>query len=797
MDHSGISEADPLDAPQYGRAADEMRERACALVERLTDLGEKAVALSIANRRLQAELEHARAAAGSRGDARCFDDARHSHPWPLLDDPSVRRESLGFYEHRPDDDLVAGAAQGRAFFDQFALLGDAPRFDAAVDALNAAVPVLRLVPDTSDALPDVSIVIPVYGQLAYTLNCVAALLAHASVFAAEIIVVDDASPDRSADKLAGIAALRVVRARVNGGFIAACNAGAALARGGTIVLLNNDTRVLPGWLDELVGSFTLFPRAGLVGSKLLYPDGTLQECGGIVWRCGNAWNYGRNDDPNRPQYSFARQVDFVSGASIALPARLWRELGGLDAYFAPAYYEDTDLAFRVRAHGLQTWVQPKSRLIHYEGKTSGTDVGKGVKAYQVVNAGKFHLRWREALLSHHRTGDGPFFARERQVLKRALVIDATCITPKQDAGSVYAMQAMGFLQQFGYKVVFLPQDNLLYQPVHTDLLERHGIECVHLPYHASVESYLASYGWLFDVVLVFRASVLAEVVELLREHASRAPIMFNSNDLNFLRLQRAAELSGSSAAIAEAEAIRLREVEVMRRADCVFTHSTREAEVLRREVEAEVAVIPLMADLHGTAAGFARRRDLCFLGGFGHPPNADAVAFFVAEVMPLVWREDPAIRFIIAGANPTAEVSALASERVIVTGLVDDLRDVFDPARVFVCPLRFGAGTKGKIVMAMSYGIPVVTTSIGAEGMELRDGADVLVADTPAQLARASLLVYRDAKLWARLSAAGLRRVRDHWSLQAGQRVLREGIEAAHRHRMIVPSSPSEASRAA
>ena len=211
--------------------------------------------------------------------------------------------------------------------------------------------------------------IPIYGQLAYTLNCIHSLLLHRSRFSAELIIIDDASPDKSGEFLPLVNGIRYHRQKVNGGFINSCNTGGEMSNGRFIVMLNNDTRVTAGWLDRLLGSFETWPKAGMIGSKMHYADGSLQEAGGIVWRDGSAWNYGRGDDLNRPQYSHARQIDYVSGCSIALPTTLWRELGGFDPFYKPAYCEDVDLAFKVRARGLETWFQPQSRIVHYEGKT--------------------------------------------------------------------------------------------------------------------------------------------------------------------------------------------------------------------------------------------------------------------------------------------------------------------------------------------------------------------------------------------------------------------------------------------
>ncbi|MCB1609085.1 MAG: glycosyltransferase, partial [Xanthomonadales bacterium] len=196
--------------------------------------------------------------------------------------------------------------------------------------------------------PLVSIVIPVYGKLPYTVACLKSLASCADQCAFEILVVDDCSPDQSADQLAEIDGLRLIRNAKNLGFIGACNAGAAQARGEFICFLNNDTAVRPGWLDALVDTFAKVPQCGLAGSKLIYPDGRLQEAGGIVFCDGDGWNYGRFEQPNDPRFDYPREVDYCSGASILIRASLFAEFGGFDSHYAPAYYEDTDLAFKVR-----------------------------------------------------------------------------------------------------------------------------------------------------------------------------------------------------------------------------------------------------------------------------------------------------------------------------------------------------------------------------------------------------------------------------------------------------------------
>jgi GT2 family glycosyltransferase/glycosyltransferase involved in cell wall biosynthesis len=709
-----------------------------------------------------------------------------AHAWPLADDADLLGEHLDLYDRRCDDGVVLAGRLGAEYLAKFDLLGEEPDFSGA----TAAIQTIESAPPTphatvATATPDVSIVIPVYGQLAYTLNCIHGLITHKSRYRTEIILIDDASPDRSAEFLPRLQCVRYHRQKSNGGFIQSCNTGGELALGRFIVLLNNDTRVSSGWLDALIDSFDLWPNAGLVGSKMHYADGSLQEAGGIVWRDGSAWNYGRNDDPNRPHYCHARQVDYVSACSIALPVTVWREMSGFDPHFRPAYCEDVDLAFRVRASGREVWFQPQSRIVHYEGKTSGTNTTAGVKSYQIINTKKLYLRWRETLNQHHRFGEAPYFARERSVRKRILVVDATTPTPDQDAGSVQTFMALQTCIALGYKTHFVPADNWLFQPRYTAALQAIGIDCAYAPYELGFDNYIRRYGWLFDVILAYRVGVVEKLLPLLEAHAPQAPVMFHLADLHYLRMERSAQVSQDSEMSYAASLMKQRELSVVNQVDCTISHSSFERDTLATEAAgARTALWPLMFGHFGTKALFSKRRDLCFLGGYMHSPNVDAVVYFVNSIFPLIKAREPGIRFIIAGAHPSEEVLALAAPDVVVLGQVADLRELFDPCRVFVCPLRVGAGAKGKVASALSYGIPVVSTQIGIEGTDIVHDQHVLIADDPAEFAAAVLRVYRNQTLWGRLSKSGQKLVKERFSLEIGKEALASAIETAFAHKL-------------
>ncbi|HTZ66994.1 MAG TPA: glycosyltransferase family 2 protein, partial [Roseiarcus sp.] len=243
--------------------------------------------------------------------------------------------------------------------------------------------------------PLVSIIIPSFGKPRLTFQCLKSIAASPPPTPFEVIVTDDASGDPSVELLREVAGIRLEINPTNLGFLKTSNRSAEFARGEYLFFLNNDTLLCEGWLEPLLAVFDRFPDAGLVGSKLLFPDGTLQEAGGIVWNDGSAWNYGRSDDPDKPEYNYVRETDYISGCAILIPRALWAKLGGFDELFAPAYCEDSDLAFRVRRAGRKVYYCPFSAIVHLEGLSLGKDVTSGIKAYQIANTQKLYERWRE------------------------------------------------------------------------------------------------------------------------------------------------------------------------------------------------------------------------------------------------------------------------------------------------------------------------------------------------------------------------------------------------------------------
>ena len=629
-----------------------------------------------------------------------------------------------------------------------------PQFRRLVESVERYFPRLSM---DDPREPVVSIVIPVFNKFDLTYNCIKSILERAAQVPFEIIVVDDASRDET--MLASLVfgrGIRLVRNEANAGFVRSCNRGFEAARGEYVVFLNNDTEVKPRWLDELYETLLRQPDIGIVGAKLVYPDGKLQECGGIVWRLGDGWNWGRGQPADDPRFCYMRDADYVSGAALMIKASLFAELGRFDELYVPAYYEDTDLCFRARQRGFRVVVQPTAEIVHFEGASAGTSTsGTGMKRFQAINHRKFFERWKETLATHRFNGEFPEREVERNVRQRAFFIDDSVPEPDKDAGSNAAFQHMLSLQRLGYKVTFIPGDNMARIDPYTAELQRRGIECLYHPYYFSVEDVFRKQALPVDLVYLHRYSNASKYAGMIRQHFPAARIVYNVADLHFLRAEREAEVRDDPKLRDKAEQLKRLELGAMSFVDNVIVHSNVEAELLRQIApKVEVQVIPWTVPLREIDRKPVGKPEIAFIGGFRHPPNADAAKWAAQSIMPLLRKQVGGIELLLVGSHMPTEVSGLAAKDIVPLGYVPSLDSVFERVRLTIAPLRFGAGLKGKVLDSMAAGIPCVMTPVAAEGIELPEELQFLVADGPKALAERIAALCRDNARYQRIAKA-------------------------------------------
>jgi O-antigen biosynthesis protein len=603
--------------------------------------------------------------------------------------------------------------------------------------------------------PLVSVIVPTYGQLPFTLRCLASIAEYPPGLPIEVIVIDDAWNEPEAALLKAVRGIRLVRNPTNLGFLHSCNKAAALAKGRYLLFLNNDTQVLDGWLEPMVALFRQRPDTGAVGAKLLYPDGRLQEAGGIVWQDASGWNFGRLEDPARPEYNYVREVDYCSGAALMVERTIFAGLGGFDQRYAPAYFEDTDLCFRLRRLGLKTLYQPAARVVHHEGVSHGRDTGVGIKSYQVKNRRTFVDVWADVLATqHYPNGQHVFRARDRSKDRKVvLVIDHYVPAPDRDAGSRAMMACLDALLQADFIVKFWPH-NLSYSPGYTEALQAMGIEVFHGPEQAPFKTWIKAFGRELDTILVSRPDVADAFITPIRRHC-RARVIYYGHDLHFRRMALQAKVMQDDRLLGLAEQMREREYAIWRQADLSLYLSEEEAGIASAlQPDARIGwVVPYCFDTFAAVRAAPAGQEIVFVAGFGHPPNEDAVVWFATKILPLIHAQVPAAHLSIIGSNPTARVQALAGDSIKMFANVTDaeLQAAYERARVAVVPLRCGAGVKLKVVEALRAGVPLVTTPVGAQGLPGLSRV-ARVEDDATLFAQAVAALLRDDTEWEKRS---------------------------------------------
>lgn len=618
--------------------------------------------------------------------------------------------------------------------------------------------------------PAVSILLVLFNQVELTFECLRSLTRALDV-PCEVILVDNASSDRTQELLARVDGATVIRNAQNLHFLRGVNEGARTARGRHLLLLNNDARLTPGSIAAAVERLDAEPDLGAVGGRIILLDGKLQEAGSIVWSDGTCVGYGRGQDPWAPEFQFRRDVDYCSGAFLMVRRELFERLGRFDTAFAPAYYEETDLCMRIREAGFRIGYDPRIQLTHFEFGSAVSS--EAALALQAAHHRLFQQRHAEALAQRHpRPGTSLLNARMRGGWRgRVLIVDDQIPYPQLGAGYPRALDLLRAVVEAGWFVTYYP---LVYPDV--DYAEAYRV----MPPQVEIAAERGEQG-LTDFMRERRGWYDAAVVSrppnmlVFREALAEAPgfispdrVVYDAEAIFALRDQARAQIARQRDAKLKERSDRMlrrqlaQEVELCAGSRVVLAVNEVEAEHFRAAGAHDVRVLGHALKPRPLGGGFAERRDLLFVGAMDEDdsPNADSLAFFVREVMP--WLDarigcDWVLR--VAGRCGAPRVRALAGGRVRLLGRVADLGELYATSRVFIAPTRYSAGIPMKVHEAAAHGLPVAATSLLAGQLGWADGEALAVGDTPVTFARACQHLYENAALWQTVRAGALARV--------------------------------------
>jgi glycosyltransferase involved in cell wall biosynthesis len=483
--------------------------------------------------------------------------------------------------------------------------------------------------------------------------------------------------------------------------------------------------------------------------------------------------------------TYRKDVDYVSGCCLAIPMELWRELGGFDVRFVPAYYEDTDLAFMVRSRGKRVVYEPASVIVHLEGGTHGTDIASGLKAFQVRNRELFRQKWAKELDAFHPLpGDDVFRARERSQTK-ALVVVADRGIPEfdKDAGSQCVMAYLKGFLSVGAQVKYIPRSFDRVEPYASEL-EHLGIEVLAGPdFRWGWQEWFRLHGKEISLVWCGRPEAANWLFRALDTWSS-APRAFFVHDLHYIRWQREASLTGSPKVARLARDSRALEKRLMSSAELNLMITSLEAETARKDLglpAGRLMVVPGYAQEPDWDQGATSRTgtQLLFVGNFIHGPNVDGVQWFLDECWPSIRKAEPEAELLLVGMHMPEGLQALAGSTPGVRYLgwqsQQQLDALYRTVRVAILPLRYGAGLKGKAIEALARGVPLVGTSIAWEGIEgfrdLYPSSDSVQQFTTAVLETFGHPTDRDALL------RGLELIESHYSPRAVAATARRLLE--------------------
>jgi GT2 family glycosyltransferase len=627
--------------------------------------------------------------------------------------------------------------------------------------------------------PAMSVVMVMFNKLDLTLAALDSLRGNYAG-QIELILADSGSTDESRAVERYVNGAKIIRFSHNVGFLEACNAALAQVTAPVTLYLNNDTLLQHGAIAATLRRLGGSEKIGAVGAKIIRTNGVLQEAGCIIWRDGATEGYLRDEDPNIPEANFVREVDFCSGVFLAVKTDLLKSLGGFDADFKPAYFEETDLCIRIQQAGYKIVYDPAISVIHQEYSSGDSAIANVMMA---ENQPKFRRKNQEFLRTRYpRNADLLVQARSpRAEGHRILFIEDRIPLRHLGSGFTRSNDIIITMAVLGHQVtvfpIYRPIENII--DIYRDFPDT--VEIIHDRELPELKSFLEQRSGYFDILWIARTHNAERLLDILMSASRHLPINRIVLDTEAVAAARNASRDALRGKAPRQSVEKATQEELASAYFCqkIVAVNEHDAATIRTTGSRNVAILGHARVLTPTETPFEDRRGLLFLGAIHDQdsPNLDGLEWFAKHVLPILDKQLPEDADItIAGyVSRRIELSRLGqARRIVLVGQVEDLPSLYGRHRLFFAPTRYAGGIPFKLHEAASYGLPIVTSSILASQLGWTPEAELLTAPTtdPAEFAEQITRLYGDEALWTRLREAALGRLAAENSFEMYQRQL-------------------------
>lgn len=608
--------------------------------------------------------------------------------------------------------------------------------------------------------PDITVILVLFNRAELTYRCLRSLIENRGELKLQLVVIDNDSKDRTSQLLGRIHGAVIRTNSKNLGFLRACNHAVEFAEAKQILFLNNDAEVVGKSMQKAHELLCSRPDVGAVGAKILALDGCLQEAGSSCWRDASCFGYGRGEADHLFKFEFEREVDFCSGAFLQTRLSLWKQLGGFDEIFAPAYYEDADYCLSVNQAGYKVLYHPEVIIRHYEfGSSEGSNYAVELS---VRNQSKF-LGKHANLLARHFEPDAENIERARFSpswnIPRILYIDDRVPHCFFGAGFPRSNFILNHLAGEGYRLSMLPlnfPDEEVASTLYADIDRR--VEVLDKIGRANFEKYWSDNHSEYDLVWVSRPHNMDFVAQIINVKDRKYKIVYDAEAIFADREKALRELGIDEYGLKfDYDSLVKAELNSARVADALVAVSLRDKQVMQRFLDESVQLVNCGYGLKPRKGNLthSERSNLLFVGNLdrNETPNVDSLLWFVDLVWPKVKSAFPDLKLNVVGSNLASILQVIQDDSIVFHGKVDELSAFYDSSLVFIAPTRYAAGLPLKVQEAAANGLPCVVTSLLAEQLLWSDRNEVLVADVgdANKFAQNCIELLLDQGLWSRL----------------------------------------------